>query len=695
MKRIYIILGILTSILILAVTVGFSYAWYISFEKDEVDLSGASSGAYFYSGDGSEDNPFKIADSRHMYNFVWLQNNGKLNQKYYFELWNPNDEFGRNGNIDMINTVIPPIGNDTYKFLGEFNGNGNIISNLHVSTNYGVIKNGAVLRNSGYLFSNAVGLFAVTAEESIIRNFILNNPIISVSATDTNYSPTADYVVGLAIGYVENKAASIGVLGGELHIDKPNYTTYNSILGSYADGLDVSRPGGTGSGGVTGDGPDGDVGQFIPDTFFKVASNSSNLDYVSSLTSTTLTLKPASWIIPSVSSELGLGSFSFTTHQTSTTVMTQGELSHFYYVPTQIDNNNNADYGLSIASGKLYSAYTGSTKVYLDQAANTTAEQKRIRNLIKDGSTVLDELNYFFDWQNTFSSSSKGASYNVIGEDGSTIESSNLNVYDSVIKVTVKSDNPKIFVIATGVGKRAMAIYKVSDYYGDEINSSINWNYSYFKNNSETDINKNNPAMALVLPQGSGIYTCKNNNCSAKETIFDDSALTCSTCSTKFSKYTSNSSEYVTFACEFDLTGFTKGTYAISPYGGRTRLHYISVEGVTDGDTGGTGGEDTPVTYEISNVDFIYDGVSLVPSMEDELVYSFSVSAGEYSFLDVLIVFTTTGSSNSIYYDRKSEDDEDNDGDSINNELILFVKYRGVIPTKDPADSNNAVIKGL
>lgn len=63
----------------------------------------------------------------------------------------------------MIKVIIPPIGNDEYPFIGNFNGGGYTISDLVVSTDINKIYNGNFL-GSSYKFSNAVGLFGMTAK---------------------------------------------------------------------------------------------------------------------------------------------------------------------------------------------------------------------------------------------------------------------------------------------------------------------------------------------------------------------------------------------------------------------------------------------------------------------------------------------------------------------------------------------------
>ena len=110
-------------------------------------IDGSTLGAYFAYGDGipSGSQPgthkvYGINKPRHLYNLAWLQylgyfnkldNNGELVNQYYFEI-DPNLE----GELDMTGWVLPPIGTPEHPFVGNFNGNGKIITNLTVSNDY-------------------------------------------------------------------------------------------------------------------------------------------------------------------------------------------------------------------------------------------------------------------------------------------------------------------------------------------------------------------------------------------------------------------------------------------------------------------------------------------------------------------------------------------------------------------------------
>ena len=125
-------------------------AWFVNYvEFSDIKIDGSSFGAYFAYGDGlpyEEDGegniihqPYGIKTQRHLYNLAWLQYSGKFNQdededgeidqQFYFVIDPSLVETG----LDMTGWILPPIGTETYPFLGNFEGNGVTISNLTVS----------------------------------------------------------------------------------------------------------------------------------------------------------------------------------------------------------------------------------------------------------------------------------------------------------------------------------------------------------------------------------------------------------------------------------------------------------------------------------------------------------------------------------------------------------------------------------
>ena len=126
------------TIFTLGVTSIGTFAWFkASITNEAYNLTGKSAGAYFAYGDGTEDKPFGIKIPRHLYNLAWLQYMGMFNnnptdnvkRQYYFELADTIPD----GVLDMDGYILPPIGTEANPFVGNFNGNGKIITNLNVS----------------------------------------------------------------------------------------------------------------------------------------------------------------------------------------------------------------------------------------------------------------------------------------------------------------------------------------------------------------------------------------------------------------------------------------------------------------------------------------------------------------------------------------------------------------------------------
>ncbi len=121
-------LALLIAMLLIVPTLAW-YASYVEIDQNDAEITGSSAGTYFDSGDGSVDNPYILTTPTHLYNLAWLQyigyfNLGEINNgraQTYFKLEN---------NIDMTGIKVPPIGTTEYPFIGSFDGNGCVISNL-------------------------------------------------------------------------------------------------------------------------------------------------------------------------------------------------------------------------------------------------------------------------------------------------------------------------------------------------------------------------------------------------------------------------------------------------------------------------------------------------------------------------------------------------------------------------------------
>lgn len=224
---------ILILAVVLAVTVSsVTFAWLVKSNTVIFPTEfGSAQAAYFGGGTGTAADPYLISDPIHLYNLAWLQYLGYFNMRPDFNNGLPQSHFKLTENIDMskAKTALPPIGTAEYPFIGKFDGNGKIISNLTVSNSKEDFKQyptKAVFSDN--ILHNAVsdgdisivGLFGVVGNyNGYIANqysqYTVDTKIMSVSDfyadTLTVKSTTSQTLVGLIAGYVGCDVKNTGV----------------------------------------------------------------------------------------------------------------------------------------------------------------------------------------------------------------------------------------------------------------------------------------------------------------------------------------------------------------------------------------------------------------------------------------------------------------------------------------------------
>ena len=187
-----------------------TFAWFVStvFMNFNAEFTASSYLSYFESGAGTEDDPYIISAPQHLYNLSWLQNMGAFEGKPYFKLKNNIDMAGEISGQDTKSGAIPPIGTTDNPFIGAFDGNGCVISNLWVSTDIDDWKEcpEGVTEYS----SEHVGLFGAISGSATIKNFNLSRIEVKTHI---------DAVVGIVCGYVDASISDIGVHNGILTFD--------------------------------------------------------------------------------------------------------------------------------------------------------------------------------------------------------------------------------------------------------------------------------------------------------------------------------------------------------------------------------------------------------------------------------------------------------------------------------------------
>lgn len=193
-----------------------SLAWFSTLFTFKSGITGSSISNYYAGGDGTLNNPFLIAEPRHLYNFTWLQNNGFYPNTTYFKLSNNIDMKGAlPGLLSNETGAIPPIGTDQYPFYGNFDGNGKTIKNLWVSSDYNDWKEkplGAAQIDIGKSigFFGNIGQVKTPLKVGTIRHFYLENLQVTTKVNSSK--------VGLVVGYANGNVQAIGVKNGKISI---------------------------------------------------------------------------------------------------------------------------------------------------------------------------------------------------------------------------------------------------------------------------------------------------------------------------------------------------------------------------------------------------------------------------------------------------------------------------------------------
>ena len=232
-------LSIISAFALAAASVA-SLAWFIAENKiPDIDINGTSNGAYFAYGNGSAESPFGIATPRQLYNLSWLQYHGMFNEdknsdgvidkQFYFELAE---------DLDMTGWELPPIGTEDNPFLGNFNGNSHIISNLTISNKTTFDKKPISIDYN--VQPKIVGFFGVVGEGVETLDYSYDSSINSLQDFTlkdlTVESKTSETLIGLAGGYVNGEMSGIKVDGdATLDVNGQTSTAISSITSRLSD----------------------------------------------------------------------------------------------------------------------------------------------------------------------------------------------------------------------------------------------------------------------------------------------------------------------------------------------------------------------------------------------------------------------------------------------------------------------------
>ena len=222
-------------LLALAVSASASLAWFFPTtqvgnqgETNTMPIDGSSSSSYFAYGDGVN-RPYGIKTPRHLYNLAWLQ---------YLGMIHLNDtqlKFELADNIDMSGWTLPPIGTETYPFIGNFDGKGYTVSNLTVSNSFAQYNvHPTIVDSSSYVQPHIIGMFGVVGtytpgtSASVVSGQIDSIKDLTISNTSIA-SATNTVLAGIVAGYVNGPIENVGVINSNVDLSNQTTSKYSSF----------------------------------------------------------------------------------------------------------------------------------------------------------------------------------------------------------------------------------------------------------------------------------------------------------------------------------------------------------------------------------------------------------------------------------------------------------------------------------
>lgn len=232
-------------------------------------FGGSAAPAYFASGEGTAEKPYKITNAVHLYNLAWLQYLGYFNRRDGFNNDLDQTYFELGADIDMKGRAIPPIGTEEYPFIGSFNGNGYSVKHLTVSNKKGL--GDLVITPTNANFGNGLlrfvddskeieilGMFGVTGNYNGYLDTYKTGHAAFAEANARVYNFYADRLhvrsntektlIGLAAGFVGGGFYNVGIYHSDMTFaenaqamdafagDEDVLSRY-SLIGAYDDAL--------------------------------------------------------------------------------------------------------------------------------------------------------------------------------------------------------------------------------------------------------------------------------------------------------------------------------------------------------------------------------------------------------------------------------------------------------------------------
>lgn len=238
-----------------------------------VSVNLSASLARFAGGSGTQDDPYQIATNVQLKYLSQLVNEGAVdssnNNATYASL-----SYKLVDNIDLVGYQWTPIGpNSTYYFVGNFDGNGQVISNLNIGT---VNSPNGVFGYAGLFgYTHGAAIYDVGLENIAIYSYRSSTDIIGGLAGHVSSTSISDcYVTGVLTAGDDSDYHAVGGLVG-------NVVNNSKITDSYAN-VTVSGSGNmTYGGGLAGT---TQSGAMIMNNYARGSvSSTSNITYVGGL----------------------------------------------------------------------------------------------------------------------------------------------------------------------------------------------------------------------------------------------------------------------------------------------------------------------------------------------------------------------------------------------------------------------------
>lgn len=221
-----------------------SLAWFASnVSIPRNDYIGESKSAFFGGGDGTENSPYIISNTRHYYNLCWLQYLGRFNEEgkdsgtieqIYFKL---------DADLDFTNfgSALPPIGTTKYPFVGNFEGGEHVIKNLTVTDEYSkltfhpaAIDLGGneyhVSETEAINYCSIIGAFGVIGYSKTAASDVADSSLYGFSDTQLKVNSVSNlYVDKITIAPKTSKALA-GLLAGYVSANMTNCGVHYSAF---------------------------------------------------------------------------------------------------------------------------------------------------------------------------------------------------------------------------------------------------------------------------------------------------------------------------------------------------------------------------------------------------------------------------------------------------------------------------------